>query len=90
MTAPANPREILSPAIVRNGFTSFQIAVQAKPGEEYTLYYSDKKLGGPVHDYAKLFQKDAGASQAALGDEEMNSAYTGRPDDRPWSERHPA
>jgi hypothetical protein len=20
----------------------------------------------------------------------MNAAYTGRPDDRPWSERHPA
>lgn len=59
-------------------------------GAEYKLYYGDKKLGAPVYDYAKLFQKDAGASQAALGGEEMNSAYTGRPDDRPWSERHPA
>ena len=59
-------------------------------GAEYTLYYGDKKLGAPVYDYAKLFQKDAGASQAALGSEEMNAAYTGRPDDRPWSERHPA
>jgi hypothetical protein len=67
-----------------------RIYFDSLPGEEYTLYYSDKKLGGPVHDYAKLFQKDAGASQAALGDEEMNAAYTGRPDDRPWSERHPA
>jgi len=27
---------------------------------------------------------------AILAAEEANSAYTGRPDDRPWSERHPA
>ena len=59
-------------------------------GAEYTLYYGDNKLGAPVYDYAKLFQKAAGASQATLGGEEMNAAYTGRPDDRPWSERHPA
>jgi hypothetical protein len=38
VTAPRNPREILSPAIVRNGFTSFQIVVEAKPDVEYTLY----------------------------------------------------
>jgi len=25
-----------------------------------------------------------------LGAEEGNAGYTGRPDDRPWSERHPA
>jgi hypothetical protein len=25
-----------------------------------------------------------------LGAEEANAAYAGRPDDRPWSERHPA
>jgi hypothetical protein len=36
--APADPREILSPMLVRNGFTSFQIAVEAKPGESYTLF----------------------------------------------------
>ncbi len=67
-----------------------RIYFDSLPGAEYTLYYSDKKLGAPVHDYAKLFHEDAGASQAALGGEEMNAAYTGRPDDRPWSERHPA
>jgi hypothetical protein len=31
--APAEPREILSPALVRNGFTSFQIAVQVPPAQ---------------------------------------------------------
>ena len=35
--APAQPREILSPALVRNGFTSFQIAVRVDPGTPYWL-----------------------------------------------------
>jgi hypothetical protein len=56
---------------------------------EYTLYYGDKKLDAPVYDYARLFQRDPGSSQASLGGEESNAAYTARPDDRPWSERHP-
>jgi hypothetical protein len=25
-----------------------------------------------------------------MGPEQSNTAYTGRPDERPWSERHPA
>jgi hypothetical protein len=41
VTAPANPREILSPAIVRNGFTSFQIVVQVKSGTPYWLYVGE-------------------------------------------------
>jgi hypothetical protein len=54
------------------------------------IYYGDAKLEAPVYDYARLFQKDANAAQVQLGAEETNAAYTGRPDDRPWSERHPA
>ena len=54
------------------------------------LYYGDDQLDHPVYDYAKLFQKDAKATQAELGPEQSNSAFTGRPDERPWSERHPA
>src|ERR1041385_2485379 len=38
VTAPAQPREILSPAIVRNGFTSFQIVVEVEPDTPYWLY----------------------------------------------------
>ena len=41
VTAPALPREILSPAIVRNGFTSFQIVVQVKSGTPYWLYVGE-------------------------------------------------
>jgi hypothetical protein len=59
-------------------------------GARPRLYYGDEKLGPPVYDYAKLFQKDANAGQVQLGGEEPNAAYTGRPGDRPWSERHPA
>ena len=36
--APEHPREILSPAIVRGGFTSFQIVVEVKSGTSYWLH----------------------------------------------------
>lgn len=32
------PREILSPAVIRNGFTSFQVAVRADQGKRWTLH----------------------------------------------------
>jgi hypothetical protein len=35
---PAKPREILSPAVVRNGFATFHIAVTVPPKESYLLY----------------------------------------------------
>jgi hypothetical protein len=38
VTAPAEPREILSPAIVRNGFSSFQVVVDVPRGTPYQLY----------------------------------------------------
>jgi hypothetical protein len=52
------------------------------------LYYGDQKLAAPVYDYAKFFKADAGAVRARLGTGTLNPAYTGRPDERPWSERH--
>lgn len=52
------------------------------------LYSGDEKLDAPVYDYAKLFREDPAAVQAQLGPDEHNPAYTGRPDERPWSERH--
>lgn len=55
-----------------------------------TLYYGDEKLSTPVYDYAKLFQEEKNASAAQLGAETANADYTRRPDERPWSERHPA
>ncbi|MDR3749519.1 MAG: DUF3999 family protein [Acidobacteriota bacterium] len=57
--------------------------------DQLTLYYGDEKLGPPVYDYAELFQREKAATAAQLGLETSNTAYIGRPDDRPWSERHP-
>ena len=37
VTAPARPREILSPAVVRNGFTSFQVVVRVPKDTTYWL-----------------------------------------------------
>ncbi len=54
------------------------------------LCYGDEKLSAPVYDYRKLFQRDPNASQLEFDPEILNAAYTGRPDERPWSERHPA
>jgi len=36
--APETPREILSPAVVRNGFTSFQVVVQAPTEAKWWLF----------------------------------------------------
>lgn len=55
-----------------------------------TLYYGDEKLDPPVYDYAKLFLLAKDAAPAQLGAEQTNAAYTGRPDERPWTEKHPA
>ena len=52
------------------------------------LYYGDLKLEAPNYDYAKFFQQSADAAVAQLGPAKANAQFTGRPDDRPWSERH--
>jgi hypothetical protein len=54
------------------------------------LYYGDAKLPAPVYDYARFFHKDDAASEAQLGEEKLNVEYTGRADERPWSERNKA
>ncbi|MGA9815322.1 MAG: DUF3999 family protein [Terriglobales bacterium] len=54
------------------------------------VYYGDDKLGAPVYDYARFFKADPAAAKAELSAGAHNQAYSGRPDDRPWSERHKA
>jgi hypothetical protein len=36
--APENPREILSPAVARNAFSSFQVAIQVPRGVKFQVY----------------------------------------------------
>jgi Protein of unknown function (DUF3999) len=67
-----------------------RIYFDAGGGTEYKLYYGDNKLAPPVYDFSKLFQKDPAANEAQLAAQEANPEYAGRPDDRPWSDRHPA
>jgi hypothetical protein len=62
----------------------------APAGSQLALYYGDEKRDSPVYDYAKLFQQEKNAVTAPMGAETANANYTGRPDERPWSERHPA
>lgn len=71
---------------------SFQRRLYFEPGGRSTLrlYYGDAKLGAPVYDYAKMFREVEDAAPASLGATMPSPAYTPRPDDRPWSERHPA
>ncbi|PYV84527.1 MAG: hypothetical protein DMG93_04450 [Acidobacteria bacterium] len=52
------------------------------------LYYGDGKLGAPSYDYQQFFEQNPDATAAQLGPAEANARFTGRPDDRPWSERH--
>jgi hypothetical protein len=52
------------------------------------LYYGDEKLSAPVYDYARFFRLDAAAVEAELLPGAHNQQFTGRPDERPWSERH--
>jgi len=54
------------------------------------LYYGDEKLNAPVYDYARFFHLDPSTAEAQLAAGAPNPQYTGRPDDRPWSEQHTA
>ena len=49
VVAPANPREILSPAVARDAFSSFQIAIQVPKGTKFLVY-----VGQNPDDAAKL------------------------------------
>jgi hypothetical protein len=67
-----------------------RIYFDSDAGEQPWIYYGDEKLGAPEYDYAKLFQKSAAVQAVALDPEVNNAAYIPRPDDRPWSDQHPA
>jgi hypothetical protein len=52
------------------------------------LYYGDEELASPTYDYARFFHLDPAAVEAQLEPGSHNAQYTGRPDGRPWSEKH--
>jgi hypothetical protein len=66
------------------------LCFDAAAGTQYTLFYGDTALDSPRYDYATLFTPQAGAAAATLGLAQANPAYQARPDDRPFTEKHPA
>lgn len=42
--SPAEPREILSPAVPRNAFSTFQVAIETPPGTKYSVFLGQNPL----------------------------------------------
>jgi hypothetical protein len=61
----------------------------AAAGASYLMRYGDPALHAPVYDYARLFQPQTKPIAAQLGPELANPDYHPRPDERPYTERHP-
>ena len=62
----------------------------ATAGDGYTLYYGDAALAAPQYDYATLFVLQQNSVAAQLGTGIANPLYQPRPDERPFTEKHPA
>ncbi len=82
--APLPVTQVLPLAVER------RIYFDPKGKTSLTLYYGDAKLEAPSYDYARFFQQSPDAAVAQAAAAEANPQFTGRPDDRPWSERHNA
>jgi Protein of unknown function (DUF3999) len=66
------------------------LCFEAAGNARYTLFYGDGALSAPQYDYATLFRPQANTALAKEGPEQANPAYQPRPDDRPFTEKHPA
>jgi hypothetical protein len=66
------------------------LCFDADGNSSYLLAYGDPALSPPRYDYATLFSLQPNAAQIAAGAEQPNPAYQPRPDDRPFTEKHPA
>jgi Protein of unknown function (DUF3999) len=80
------PIEIAS---VRLEMLERRLCFDATAGAAYTLYYGDSALAAPQYDYARLFAAAQDPAMATLGAEMANPAYQPRPDERPFTEKHP-
>jgi hypothetical protein len=80
----------LSVESVRLQMLERDLCFESAGSGHYTLYYGDRSLAAPRYDYATLFALQADAAIAAMGREAGNAAYQPRPDERAFTERHPA
>ena len=76
-------------ASVRLEMLERRLCFDATAGSVYTLFYGDSALAAPEYDYAALFVLQKKAVAAQLGAEAANPAYQPRPDERPFTEKHP-
>ncbi len=65
------------------------LCFDAAANTAYTLHYGDPALAAPQYDYARLFSPQANPLQATAGPEQPNPAWQPRPDERPFTEKHP-
>ena len=80
----------LVPASVRLEMVKRDLCFEGTRGS-YSLYYGDAKLSPPRYDLGQfLVVRVKDAAQATAGPEQANPEYQPRPDDRPFTERHPA
>jgi hypothetical protein len=75
---------------VRLEMAERKLCFDAAAGASYAVFLGDPALSAPRYDYATLFVPEADAAQATLDPEQANPEYEGRPDARPFTERHPA
>ncbi len=80
----------LMPESVRLEMLERTLCFEAADEARYTLFYGDPALTAPHYDYATLFAPKTDASQTAAGPEIRNPEYQSRPDERPFTEKHPA
>lgn len=66
------------------------LCFEAAGSGNYTLYYGDGALAAPRYDYAMLFTAQSDAAKVAAGADVANAGYEPRPDERPFTEKHPA
>jgi hypothetical protein len=65
------------------------LCFEAAGNARYTLYYGDAALWAPRYDYAALFTPQKDAAKIGVDAAQANPAYQPRPDERPFTERHP-
>jgi hypothetical protein len=75
---------------VRLEMVERSICFDAVANRQYTIFYGDSALTAPRYDYATLFVAQADPIAVTAGAESENAAYRQRPDDRPFTEKHPA
>jgi hypothetical protein len=77
-------------ASVRLQMLERNLCFDAVAGSAFTLYYGDAALAAPVYDYSALFVLQKNPIVAQLGPQAVNVLYQPRPDERPFTEKHPA